>query len=511
MSSQDHLSSHLARLTLSPPSHGQGPSPFLKLPNEIIHIIFDLLRDAERRDRHKRSPECGYKPLCRRLWPMQQRALYRRIEIIHVIGIALLARTVIDQPHLGDLVKHLSLGPDYNSEWAMEYSPRYFGDVTRPVHAARHLSRLLGGLGHLEELCVRLSVDGDEFDINTYEWAILHVLVQDASTPVKLGALRSLYFHVCGIYPVTEINVDNAALFMVQFSRFPALETIDLSITGGFPDGFFVDNLSAPLVLENLSELSMFANFEHWDLSLDAVAPNLDRLVILTDDVASRSVISRAPTRLRELAVGGSQCEAMDDLLPALTLLQSLNIGPSGYDPIRTPSSLHQLDDLEDLAIECGPDLNDELLRGLVKGRHQLAHLRLLLVDLFSYENPVYGPTLRAKSLVLPADAERDESGLWLGWRAPDWPAGLTEAGLAEVVEMALARGVRVYGSAVRALKWRKVFEGERDLVAVCRGLSMDDWTDARRFLGDERVDAFLSRRRREGRRRSLGRELSLL
>lgn len=247
---------------------------------------------------------------------------------------------------------------------------------------------------------------------------------------------------------------------------------------------------------------------------MSEVAPDLVELKIWATSDSLRRVILGAPPSLLRLfiASGGNPVESVDDLLPSLILLQSITFDITCYETARLSTSLGQLGHLESVRFAFGCEMSNVLLLALANLRigRDNKYLRSLIVDVLY---AAQGPTLLSKKLVLPDESERDESGLWRGWLAPTWPVGLSEAGLAQAADVARTRGVQLSGLALSSLGWRAKFERERDVVAVCRGVSTGDWSYARRYLedGDERVDAFLARQRREGRRRSLGRELSLL
>ncbi|GAA5892404.1 hypothetical protein JCM8208_005813 [Rhodotorula glutinis] len=520
MSSQDHLSSHLARLTLSPSRPEQNLSPILKLPNELLEVILELAYSPKRHEWYMgpHPLKQSHKPVCRRLWPLQQRLRYRNVEIDSKLRLGLFARTIVEGPRrFGPLVQHLSVSLSPFGRRDLSYSPGMFGDESQPDAIIVYLSRFFSTLGRLESLKLSLMCP-EPFD-GSLERALLRTVVHNPVGTVELDALRYLEVRARG-FTADGDRPSDVSPWMRHVTRFSGLETLHLYVEGEFPTSFIQvdpqEDPSASMVLENLSVLRLFGNFERWDLSLNLIAPSLDILFVETRNQALSPILRHVPLSVHDLGVmthhHAGWPEHVDHLLSSLRNLSKLYVSLSCCNAVRLSRSLHGLDHLAHLAIEYGDlaDMSDGLVDSLVEGSERLDHLRTLTIHELTLECE-YGPTLKSKRCVLPEDDERDGSGLWPGWVAPRWPDGLSEAGLSRAFAVARSRGIDVTLDLESALDWRKAFERERDLVAVCRGLSMDDWTDARRFLGDERIDAFLSRRRREGRRRSLGRELSLL
>ncbi|GAA5894303.1 hypothetical protein JCM8208_002400 [Rhodotorula glutinis] len=523
MASMDHLSSPLAHLDLSSPVAEQAPFPLLALPEELLEIILEHAYAARvPRDGPHAPYEYGlklaHKPVCRRLWAIQQRVLYRRIEVLSFDQLVDLERALVrdrrlDEPRLGRLVRALVVGGDPLEAW---HGPGGTDDGAGPGVpglAARLLSQLFGELGQLQSLEVNLLGDPTA-PSSPAERALLAVLVEDPTTPVKLSGLKSLVILTNGksVVEGPGSEVDDVAAWMDQFGRFPDLVHLDIYLGSKQPPSVAHGESQPPLALIKLSRLLVETDFARWVTPLSAIAPNLLDLEISATSYSLRPVILGAPPSLLRLLISsrGDPVESVDDLLPSLSLLKNLSLHITCYEMGRLSSSLSQLRHLEHLEFGGLAEVSTALLLALVDGRTRLKHLRSLeICTVFALR----GPSLLRKKLVLPDESERDGAGLWHGWLAPRWPAGLSEAGLAQVVDVARTRGVRVRGGSLGSLGWRAKFERERDVVAVCRGVSTGDWSYARRYLedGDERVDAFLARQRREGRRRSLGRELSLL
>ncbi|GAA5851363.1 hypothetical protein JCM9279_001117 [Rhodotorula babjevae] len=525
MASEDQNSSPPADLASSPPTVEQT-SRLLMLPDEILETILDFAYASALPSDDPHAPtEYGlalaHKPVCRRLRPIQQGLLYRQIKITTYDQLGNIARALtgdhrLDEPRPGTLVRALVLDAWADKAWR---GPGGMGDEIGPgvpELAANCLAQLFSELGQLQSLDFSITHDSHSSS-SPVERALLAVLVQDPNTPVNLRGLKSLVLHTNGMAVVEgpEGEADDIAAWMDQFGQFAELTNLDIYLGSAQLSSFIQGESQGGQVLAKLSRLAIDANFARWVKPLRNVAPHLVDLELCATSRSLRPLILGSPPSLRRLSIlsSGEPVESVDDLLPPLFLLQHLTLDIMCYEPARLSNSLGHLQQLESLTFGFGCEVSERLLLALVDGPTRLERLRSLQINVVQASR---GPTLLRKELILPDEHERDQSGLWrgwCGWYASAWPAGLSEAGLGHVVDVARGRGIRVSGGAISSLGWRAAFERERDVVAVCRGLSTGDWSFARRFLnnGDERVDAFLARRRREGRRRSLGRELSLL
>ncbi|GAA5944804.1 hypothetical protein JCM3775_007313 [Rhodotorula graminis] len=524
--SSDQLSSPLADLALSSRVSKKVLCPLLNLPDELIEVVLEYAYGSRFPHDHPHYPfrtglVLAHKPICRRLWPMQQRILYRRIEIDSYNQLVNIERALVGDRHrdpserLGSLVRALELS---TVNFQDRPSPGGAGDHEAgpgmPELAAKLLATLLGELGRLQSLQVDLKTMFGIDRSTPVEQALLAVVVNDSSTPVKLYGLKSLRISTYGTTLETDLNgaTDDLAAWMVQFSRFPDLAYLNIDLETERPPSFNRGASPVRPVLAKLSSLDIYTDFALWHTPLRDVAPNLAEIEIIVRSSSLRPIVRGLPPSLLHLDIeADDDSEVIDDLLPPLFLLQSLSLDGACFTPSRLPTSLAQLRHLESLEFGSTAKLSDILLAQLVQGPTRLEHLRRLQDRVFSVYLPLRGPTLLNKQLVLPGESERDESGVWRGWRAPHWPAGLSEGGFVEVVDAARVHGVLIDSRGLLSLGWRAEYERERDLVAVCRGLSTGDWSDARRFCGDECVEAVLSRQRREGRRSSVGRELELV
>ncbi|GAA5842946.1 hypothetical protein JCM9279_004037 [Rhodotorula babjevae] len=521
------MSSQVHSPSLDDPAHTSSEAqeilpPLLRLPNELLEIILAQAYSSPLPPDNPRAPgEDGlvlaHKPLCKQLWPIQEALVYRRMRINSYEQLVALKGALVGTRHLGgvrpgSLVRALVVDTNDCQQWLGPGGADDQEGPGVPEGAARHLAEIFGELGELRSLEVDLRTIGlDDSRSSRVERALLAVIVHDRSTPASLSRLKSLRIASYGKNldsdPVGE--ADDLAAWMDQFSRFPNLGELYIDLETERPPSFALPESHARPVLSNLSRLEVRTNFERWVEPLRDVAPRLVDLRICATGYSLRPIIVGLPPSLLRLDIAGDEeREDIDDLLPPLGLLQSLSFNTKCYKTTRLPTSLGNLHDLATLEFDVDAEATDTLLAQLVDAPTRLKCLRQLRVDVFPGG---VGPTLLRQQLVLPGASERDGSGLWPGWLAPKWPAGASEAGLRRVIDVARTHGVRVSGWGLLCLGWDAAHERERDVVAVCRGLSTDDWVDARRFRGDEVVDKFLARREREGRRRSLGRELDLV
>ncbi|GAA5937312.1 hypothetical protein JCM3775_006576 [Rhodotorula graminis] len=525
METVDQLSSPLADLALSSRVSKKVLFPLLHLPDELIEVVLEHAYGSQLPHDHPHHPRktglvLAHKPICRRLWPMQQRILYGRIEIQSYDELVSFERALVGNRRrdpsepLGNLVRALGLRTWHFPDWLGQGGAGDHAGPGVPELAASLLSALFTELNRLQSLEVDLQSLFDSERSSPVEQALLAVVVHDPSTPVQLCGLKSLRISTFGNTLDTDLNgkTDDLTAWLNQFSRFPDLAHLDINLDTEAPPSFISGASPVRPILAQLSSLDINSDFALWNTPLRDVAPNLAKIKITSTSLALRPVVRGLPPSLLHLDISSEHrvCETIDDLLPPLFLLQSLSLNTACFTPIRLPASLGHLRHLESLDFGHSLLPTDGLLSRLVQGPTRLKHLHHLGVDFVAnfYHR---GPTLLRNKLVLPGESERDESGVRRGWCAPLWPAGLSERGLMDVVDAARKYGVRTDGWAVEALGWRAEYERERDLVAVCRGLSTGDWSDARRFCGDECVEAFLSRQRREGRRSSVGRELDLV
>ncbi|GAA5847601.1 hypothetical protein JCM9279_005319 [Rhodotorula babjevae] len=487
----------------------QDDSLLFQLPVELLEHIFELVY-------HCRGPgdhipitnahvdtllsRSARRPICKGLRAIQEHYLYRTVEVTSIQTLALLARTLVNDPRQrGALVNRLFLGRFLCNDWTHDVydmaamALRHGGpcDLVTPGAAACLLAGIFGEMSRLESLRLYFPYR----DPSDYDLALLGIIFNGSRTPIHLQTVETIGLYVGGDL-LDDLNPDQSDAWIRQLNRFGRLKK--LIVFSLFTTSAALSRSSARLYLKQLSTLRILYP-KCLRTPIRDLAPNLEQLKMTLDDTdgpALRYMVAHAPPSLVVLYIEvwhDDMFEALDDLLPIFPLLRSLFLFGKCYDPDRLPSSIGHLDNLKHLGLDWSETLSDHVLLDLVTGPSRPKSLRTISVR---HGEAVYGPTLREKGGALPRDDERDESGVWKGWTAPTWPEGCTKAGLAGAVRCGRANGIKVRGSAVRALKWHGKYVAERDEIARRRGLEEGDWTDARRFLGDEVVESLIEERR---------------
>ncbi|GAA5909405.1 hypothetical protein JCM8208_005732 [Rhodotorula glutinis] len=394
MASQVLISSALANLHLSSTEDHENQSPLLRLPDELLEMILEMAY-ANARPEHPFDdwPEVDadnklvHKPLCRRLWVIQQRVRCWCIDLSSYGQLVDLTRTLVDaadsqsEPSIALLVVHLAVrvsersydDSDYDHGWDTDDE----GEAIVPAIAANLLSHLFDKLGKLKSLTVDLN-SGPE-TATPLTRALLGVIVEDSSTPGKLRGLESLQLSSRGkALDENDTGADDFAEWMYAFSRFNSLQELYLSFLARHPSALLLDPSRPMPVLGQLSTLSICADTRRWDLPLETLAPNLKELSLSTFGGLSGPILKKAPPGLVILEFSFVESEAIDDLLPAFHLLQSVTFMSACYDPVRLHSTLSQLEHLEHLGFGPASGADDDFLRGLVR---KLPRLRRLDVD----------------------------------------------------------------------------------------------------------------------------------
>ncbi|GAA5856157.1 hypothetical protein JCM9279_004931 [Rhodotorula babjevae] len=495
-------------------------SVLFKLPTELIEYILVLAYLHPTPDQpNSWSPakiaagQPAHLPICRRLWPLQQRVRYRHIEINSFTALYCLGELITadaskprdpdqPQPRLGSLVHHLRLNL-YN-----DYEPVDESDHTR---APACLAQPFSSLDSLR------SLDLDESRENEVESTLFDLVLHDPSTPFKLSALKAL--SICALAgPIEDGNAGDPAAWVRQLGQFSNLDTLELNFDTSYyprdedgtlgreywPPSVFVDPTSLALpVLGNLSSFTVTSAFENWTTPLRNIMPNLERLKVIECDDSVETVIESAPPGLvsPDVALYSSSSvvdtpsvalKAILQLLPTFPHLRRLRLRAYGYVGTCTPSPFHVLPHLEVLELDGDFSLSDAVLLSIVDAPMHFQHLRE--VSLSSRMAGVVGPTLKSKGR-LPGKHEHDGLCMWKGWVPPAWREGCSRAGYAAAVERGRARGVTLGGTVVKALDWWHEFDEEVRRIAVARGEQLGAWALARVVFGDEEVDSFIAQR----------------
>ncbi|TNY22037.1 hypothetical protein DMC30DRAFT_415481 [Rhodotorula diobovata] len=165
----------------SPNIEWPEPSPFLRLPTELLDEVFCLSYQSEPLDpsvpNYARMPPHAHKPLCRRLYLSQRRALYSRVDLYSYRALRSFSRALVldASGEQADLVRSLPL-------WAAWESTNN-APWTTVVY-----------LGHGHSAAPTEQDEWDEADnfvlrFKTLDHELLAVLLEDKSTPAKLSRL----------------------------------------------------------------------------------------------------------------------------------------------------------------------------------------------------------------------------------------------------------------------------------------------------------------------------------
>ncbi|GAA5940312.1 hypothetical protein JCM3775_004431 [Rhodotorula graminis] len=429
------------------PSTSSMTCHLLRLPDELFDTIFCLVyAQARAYDLYDRWPAPLHSPLSRRLYRVQQPSLYRLVLIERYSDLRSLRNTVRDVPGVGNNVAELVLCTA-DEEWADEARARQQaqhergaaeqgdgentnddGEVVQlvaPVDPAQSDPAHLYGL--LEHL-PRLEI----LRCTHLDGRLLALLLADDRVPPLLERLWHLEIVAKKVVP--EVRASTVG-WAAQLARFDALASLD--ITQLEPGNVFPPVPSPVLVLAALKILKLSCeDFGAWTgPPLGELAPNLDELWLS-----------------ERLAVAV-------DVFPVLHA---------------APVSLR---------------LCDVLLARLVAGPSRPPSLNCLVLDhVFCEKGPSVDRT--SPKPFPPQDCwDTPKFRMGLGWLAPRWPRGGSEAYLAGFVERARTSGIEVFGIALECIGWQADFEREKRWALLLWGERTGDYVEARRELGHDVVD----------------------
>ncbi|BGP42692.1 hypothetical protein JCM10450v2_006799 [Rhodotorula kratochvilovae] len=424
------------------------PPPLLWLPNELLDVVFRLA--------YEYAPSS--KPICRRLYPIQQKHLYRRVRLdsYEALGSFCFAvRTVpVVRKHVVDLELRMEGAWNYASNDTHEYTPS-IGDEdsdgeggASQVVTPLQLSVLLARLPSLRVL-----------DLQELDDALMKVVFLGKTTPRNLAPLEVLKITTGELYVVEEHGDEGE--WLRQLARLPRLNTWD------GPD---LRAIAPHLLHLTLDELH----------HVPELAP-----VLRTAPATLRSLILRCEP---DLSYTVQRISLLDDVLPRFFHLEHLALCEHTFTPIRLLSYLRSLSHLRTLSFDLGALATDELLLDILDGPLRLRHLRGLTLD---HVECARGPTMESKRHELPVGGG-DHFHVWPGWRSAVWGPGCSEAGVSEAVRIARRHGVVVDGSALETIGWEKEYGVEKYFALLAWGDRMCDYDEARAVLGDEVVDESL-------------------
>ncbi|BGP42670.1 hypothetical protein JCM10449v2_006682 [Rhodotorula kratochvilovae] len=467
------------------------PPPLLWLPNELLDEIFRLA--------HEDEP--AHRPICRRLYPIQQKYLYRRVRLdsYEALGsFCFVVRTVpVVRKHVVELELDMYVASNGVSKDGLEHTPSIDddsadegdnGQIVTPLQ----LSILLARLPSLRVL-----------ELQDLDNALIKVVLLGKTTPRNLALLEVLKVSADVLY--VEDEQGSEVQWLRQLAQLPQLKEFHLQ---QYEMGAFLPVVGLPAPpLQALTTLVIAARA--WDMwvepPLREVAPNLLHLSLqeFEDGPEFTEILHSAPISLRSLTLsshvaltfGGPQRPAIDNVLPLFTHLEHLALCEDTFTPNGILPSLRSLPALHSLAFSLGSHVTDELLLGILDGPLRLAHLRRLTLD---YVNCSRGPTMAGKGYCLPPEDEAAEYHMWRGWHSPVWGPDCSEEGLTAAVLAAEANGVVVDGTALDVIGWSEEAGNEMVEALLAWGNETGDYSEATEIFGDDVVQHYFAFLREE-------------
>ncbi|TNY18483.1 hypothetical protein DMC30DRAFT_51300 [Rhodotorula diobovata] len=447
-----------------------APAPLLRLPNEILDTIFDLA--------HKP----GVRPplICRRLYPIQRRALYRRVEIVNYARLAMFCRVIAATPRLGGLAHELELllhnspnrepreavpvpvepgeaheaGDDPDDEWffASTVERQQVAEAANPpppLVDQRDLATLFASLGQLQTLVV----EGNNLEGE--------VIFATETLPSVWNRLEVLDLSGCELRSPAGLEPD---AWLRQLARFPRLQALTLSEFDG--DHCIFPPVREPVpVLASLEELCIVCNFcREWSgPNLRDLAPNL-KLLYLEDSEPwwFRDALRTAPHGLKSLVVANKDPREeaasqgiLDDDLPLFTQLEELELCAASFTPHRLLPTLRAMPNLLFLSFGTRTLVTDDFLHAIVSGPHRLTELVELELSHVSCRRDTFNPLRFQRAhergvafrLPSPIGLDPDEYLGYIGWFAPWYQPGCSTAGIVAAMRAGREQGLSVVGS----------------------------------------------------------------
>ena len=182
----------------------------LTLPPELLSDIFYRIQED--------SP-LPSSPICSRLYPFQQAALYRIVTLISFKQFQLFLRTILGYSQVGGLVRHLEV-------------PRDMEELDLPIGSVR---QLLLRLSNVESLNLGTMYDGIET-----------VISRDSGSRKILQKMKHLV--IGGIPPQLTFGSD----WLSNLASYPSLASLDLRMTGFVSSGISTLSTAKSLALRNL-------------------------------------------------------------------------------------------------------------------------------------------------------------------------------------------------------------------------------------------------------------------
>ncbi|KPV72012.1 uncharacterized protein RHOBADRAFT_56149 [Rhodotorula graminis WP1] len=422
----------------SGPVDPDKPSPLLSLPDELLDIICGKVHVAK------------LSPICRRLYPFQQKRLYERITIRSYPALASLCATVHNSDFIGTLVISLQLG---FVSWAAPNMTATDGRLCQTVSSDEFYD-LIRRLSSLRTFTVK--------DIDT---DLLDVFLWNTEAPLDLPRLDRLSFSTERVGGLDQGD------WVRNLARSPRLTSLEIKLHAQNSPLPSMPSMPSPLPqLASLRVLELAgADLGGWvGPALAVIAPHVVDLRVREHRAppAYERILRQAPTGLRRLTLCSPLANVsaarpgvlLDQVLPRFGRLQHLTLSQHSFTPSHLAPYLASLASLRVLGFGWASSPTDDLLLDLLKGPHRLQHLRGLELN---HVEGIRGPSIN-ESAPVPLDAETAVKQFEFAWSAPVWPVGCTEDGLEAALAAASDAGVEVTGSAVGAVGWDEAYQQER-------------------------------------------------
>ncbi|GAA5905079.1 hypothetical protein JCM8208_007677 [Rhodotorula glutinis] len=472
-------------ISASSPKHAPPP-PLLRLPNELLDNIIQLVYTETKYCRLARMPPCHH------LLAIQRTYLFRHVELGLYSALASFCRAINSSNGIGEKVctLHIDLQGEHNRTpsgpsaggWRGAAVPGLANAVSPPLVTPADFAALLRRVPHVDDVFAR-----------DLEAPLLRVLLDEAVSG-PLASIRRLVIEGDGPFvPVT---------WAARLARLPALE--DLTLRQYDHAVAVLSNVPLPPTFASLKRLSLLAddcvNPTWAGPALDQMAPYVVNLELEDWYPVAwfASALATAPTELRKLVLK-SDGEVADGGAPVpvhaglarFPHLEHLELCAGAFDPSRQ-TALHSLLVLVHLRtlVFSYEAATDDFLLSLLQHPHHLPHL--VRLDLF-YTTSCRGRTVEEMGFLEHGDPEHNAHWpMWDGWEPPEYSPGCSGSVRRAVTQAAQARGIVVVGTALEALGWQTAFDAEQRVAVLWYGDETGDYGPARQVLGDDLVDELL-------------------
>ncbi|GAA5891603.1 hypothetical protein JCM8208_007336 [Rhodotorula glutinis] len=478
------------------------PSPLLRLPDELLAIIFSHVYVAK------------LSPICRRVYPFQQKQLYQHgVRIRSYKALASLCAAVQGSSFIGGLIIDLYINLYGSAVGSARRRSSGAGTGTsngaRPAETQSGRGREVNDSQGLEivqprafyNLILRLSRLGS-LDMICIEPDLLNVVLFNSEGVLVFPHLYRMSFTTSEIRPPAYGN--DSGNWVRNLARLPQLSTLCVRHSA---ERSLLPPMQPPRpIFKTLTRLCLHgAHLGGSDApALVDLAPHLVelRLEDTMSAPACASILHTAPTGLRVLYLLSPLSRDvdprpgcnLDEVLPRFKHIEDLYLSVHSFSPACLAPYLASLPALRTLHFGWASQATDDLLHALFvdhKSPYRLRHLRSLELN---HVWDLRGRTLEENGWNFPAGATSGLDGLDDGWYPGRWPPGCSAEGTEAAIAAARAIGIKVDGTSVSAASWEEAYESERNTRLLVWGLRTGDYAEARDELGVLTVEIFKAR-----------------